>query len=383
MKKISISGEIGWETTARDLKSDLERAGGEDVEVTISSPGGYVSDALEMFNLLRNYSGHVTAILSGYAMSAASYIPLAADKVIAEDNAVYMIHNVQGGVWGDHNDIIHYGEMCKNLSAMLTKAYAKFSGNGMSELEKMMDETTYFFGDQIVEAGFAHETIGVEGEQDKETNMSVAKLKFQEVSAKLVDDQKAMKKDLNRASVMALGEIKKAVITPQKEDSIMDLKELKAKHPDLVAAIIEEATAGHADAITTARADGVSTESERIKNVHAQMFPGHEEIVNTAMFDGKSQAGDVAMAINAANIKAQAKAGDDMSDDAPDSVDEQLDGPPKAKKVDKDAPIEERAKAEWDNDKDLRAEFADNFDNYLAFEKANGAGQIKVLGHKE
>lgn len=367
MKKITISGVIGWDVTAADFGAELEAANGGEIEILVSSPGGLVSDALEMFNLLRNYPGQSTAILSGFAMSSASYIPLAADKVIAEDNAVFMIHNAGGLAWGDHNEILHYGDFLKGLSKMIANTYVKFTGKSLAEVTDMMDEETFFYGDEIVESGFAHEMVGSEGEQDQETNMSVARLKYSDLSVKMSADQEAMKQDLTRASAMALGEIKKAVVEPQNEDSIMDLKDLKAKHPELVAEITKEATAGHADAIAAARAEGVSAESDRIKSVHAQMFPGHEDIVNAAMFDGKSQAGDVAMQINAANIEAQAKAGQDLSNDAPPAVPEPAGAPPKAKKVDKNAPLADRVQAEWDGDEKIRAEFFGKYDSYLAF----------------
>jgi hypothetical protein len=40
--------------------------------------------------------------------------------------------------------------------------------------------------------------------------------------------------------------------------------------------------------------------------------------------------------------------------------------------------IEDRAKADWDKDADLRAEFGSNFDAYLAFAKAESAGLARV-----
>ena len=48
--------------------------------------------------------------------------------------------------------------------------------------------------------------------------------------------------------------------------------------------------------------------------------------------------------------------------------------------TDENLPIEDRAKAAWDKDPDLRFEFVDNFDAYLAFAKADKAGQAKIVG---
>lgn len=48
--------------------------------------------------------------------------------------------------------------------------------------------------------------------------------------------------------------------------------------------------------------------------------------------------------------------------------------------VDPNLPVEEKAKAEWDKDPDLRAEFRDNFNTFLAFKKADEAGSVKIYG---
>ena len=52
-----------------------------------------------------------------------------------------------------------------------------------------------------------------------------------------------------------------------------------------------------------------------------------------------------------------------------------------AKTEDASLPIEERAKAEWDKDRSLHAEFGD-YDTYLAYRKAEASGKFMVLGKK-
>ena len=48
-------------------------------------------------------------------------------------------------------------------------------------------------------------------------------------------------------------------------------------------------------------------------------------------------------------------------------------------KVDKTAPIEDQAKAEWQNDPKLRSEFGNDYEAFLAFKKANENNQVKIL----
>ena len=41
--------------------------------------------------------------------------------------------------------------------------------------------------------------------------------------------------------------------------------------------------------------------------------------------------------------------------------------------------IEDRCRASWDNEPAIQAEFI-SYENYLAYEKAAAAGQVKILG---
>jgi ATP-dependent protease ClpP protease subunit len=387
MKKIYMSGTIGWDVWPDNVRNMLDDAAGEDVDVIISSQGGLVGDGLEIHNMLRNYSGKVRVTMAGYCMSIATYIALAADEVVVEDNAVYMIHNVHGGIWGDHNDILHYGEMCKGLSSMLTRAYAKFTDKGVDDLAKLMDATTYYYGDEIVDQGFAHGLVESDGESDgdennRETALAKAQLTHQELTAKMTSDQEALKKDLNRASALALGSINRvqspaasaaAKPTTQQGDN-MTPEELKKKFPEAVALIIANAMAGNEDAVKAAKTEGAETERARIQACHSQSFPGFEDVVTAAMFDGTSGAGDVAMAINQANLKAQQQGGHDMSGDAPAAAAEPINSGNLPDK--KDTPkTEEQAKAKFEKDTALQEEFF-SFENYWAY--TNSGDKFKV-----
>jgi len=82
-KQIEIDGEIGWDVSPSMVSKQLKEANGEDVEILFSSPGGFIDDGLAIFNMIHDYKGKTTAKIIGMAASMASYIPLAADRVIA------------------------------------------------------------------------------------------------------------------------------------------------------------------------------------------------------------------------------------------------------------------------------------------------------------
>jgi len=160
MKIIPISGEIGWDVWPDQVRQALAEAGGDDVMLEISSPGGYVYDGLEIFNLIKNYQGNTTAKIVGMAASMASYIPLAADKVVAESNAIYMIHNARAYTGGDQNAHTKVAKILTGMSNLLAQEYIGKTGKDKKEIRSWMDAETYFMGaEAILEAGFIDEIV--------------------------------------------------------------------------------------------------------------------------------------------------------------------------------------------------------------------------------
>lgn len=351
MKKIHISGVIGWDVMPAQIRDALNDAAGEDVEILVSSPGGYVSDGIEIFNLIKNYPGHTTAVLSGFAMSMGSYIPLAAKTIRAEDNAVYMIHNVQGGVWGDHNDILKYGNYTQALSKMLAGAYVNFTGKSLEEVCEMMDRETFFYGSEIVAHGFAHEMVETGSDDNETALLAVAKTALQACTAKIAGDAVAVKSDLAKAASYVAGQFEKHRATrpthKQIKEETMDLKTLKEKHQDLVALIVDEATGAQDVKMQEAQKAGAVAERDRINDVRSQLIPGHEQLIETLAFDGESTGADAAKAIVAAEkalrVQAQAIITDDANEPVRAVADHETKKPIKRAEFNKFAPGEQRA----------------------------------------
>lgn len=340
--RIVLSGDVGWEITPQGVREQLDKAAGADVELVISSRGGLVGAALEIYNMLRSYPGQTTAILSGYAMSAASYIPMACKRVLAEDNAVFMVHNAWGVAVGDHREMRKVGGILGGLSNLLAGAYARFTGKSREQINQLLADETWLFGEEIVAAGFAHETIAPQeaGEDDAASALAAARIHFDQVRARLSYASTTVLSDLSRVANMAGGGIGNSgdghFGQPHQstKEPVMDLKTLKEKHPDLVAAIIDEAKAAmhpqHETALTEARAKGAEDERARIADVRAQLIPGHENLIETMAADGKSTGADAAKAIVAAEkvmrANAQAAASAEANQPVPPVVDGQAQG---------------------------------------------------------
>jgi ATP-dependent Clp endopeptidase proteolytic subunit ClpP len=230
---IVLSGVVGWDITAKELRAELVKAKGKDVEFHVNSPGGLVFAGIEIFNLIRDYKGHTEARITGLAASAASYIVLAADRVSAHENATFMIHNALALAIGNHNDMRKVANTLEGISNILAKAYARKTGKPIDEIKSMMDAETFLFGNEMLHEGFVDEVIedeaeDKEDEHDKETAIMSARAMI-ESCRDMMKESDAANEDFNRAvawfdNMSLLLEEPKAV-TVEIENGIVKLSE--------------------------------------------------------------------------------------------------------------------------------------------------------------
>lgn len=198
---IKIEGEIGFDVTPESINSQLEKADGKDVVLEVASPGGSVFDGVEIFNAIRSYEGKVEARIIGMAASMASYIPLAADKVLAEDNATYMIHNAWGFAMGDSEEMKSQAEILESINKMIAQEYVNKTGKSEKEVLDLMDNETWLFGDEMKKEGFVdammtHEDDSKSNKKDKNNSITEAKDKFKSILSKI--NKEKMKSDLDK-----------------------------------------------------------------------------------------------------------------------------------------------------------------------------------------
>ncbi|HEL4163319.1 Clp protease ClpP [Stenotrophomonas maltophilia] len=133
------------------LRSDPRDA----VEVRINSPGGSVHAALAIFNALRPRKP--TVYIDGVAASAASVIAMAGQRVVAAENAIFMIHDPWiPSTSGNAAELRREAETLDlHRDAMLT-AYDR-SGISRKELIQMLAEETWMNASEALRLGFIDE----------------------------------------------------------------------------------------------------------------------------------------------------------------------------------------------------------------------------------
>lgn len=149
-------------TNPRKVIDELTRANGEDVIISINSPGGYVNDGSEIYTALKNYSGNVEIQIVGLAASAASVIAMAGDKVRISPTGQMMIHNASMWGRGDHRDMSKASEMLRTTDKTIVNAYVIKSGKSESELLAMMAEETWMSPQQALEHKLVDEIMFID-----------------------------------------------------------------------------------------------------------------------------------------------------------------------------------------------------------------------------
>jgi len=195
-KIIDISGGIGYEVNKKEFRNKLESAKGDDIIFNIASPGGLVYDGIEIYNSIRDYKRNnpdakITAAIKGLAASMATYIASheVFDEILAEDNAVYMIHNPLTGTYGDYREMYKTANLLDNLAKILSKAYHHKTGKDIDNIRKMMDDETWLFGEEIKEAGFVDGIIKTDNDKDKESALTNADLKVKALFSEMKKDE--------------------------------------------------------------------------------------------------------------------------------------------------------------------------------------------------
>lgn len=161
---------------------------------------------------------------------------------------------------------------------------------------------------------------------------------------------------------------------------------LEANHADLVGLFRAE---GKEIGVAEGRAAGAEAERARIRAVEAASMPGLEELIAQLKFDGKTTGPEAAAQVlthyKAQNVGALASLKADASalPKVPAASSASGDQGDVAAAEEAKLPIDERCKARWErNAANCREEFPD-LAAYSAFERANAAGLIKILGARK
>lgn len=207
---ISIFDVIGSDywgegVTANRIAGALRSMNGEDVTVSINSPGGDMFEGLAIYNQLREYSGKVTVKVLGIAASAASIIAMAGDEVQIGRGAFLMIHNCWVVVVGNRLDLARAAQDMEPFDRAMQDIYSARSGLDAETVSGMMDNETYIGGNDAVEKGLADRLLSADEISDGDESPAAALRKLDALLAKANTPRSERRKLLKSLSASTPG----------------------------------------------------------------------------------------------------------------------------------------------------------------------------------
>jgi len=158
-------------TMAKDFVAELRDLDVDDITLNVNSPGGFVDDALAIYDAILNHPAYVTAHIT-VAASAASFVVMAADRRVITKNGKIQIHDAHG--WVDAGGVVNataiqeligkltsFGAILDEESDNISRIYAEHTKTSAEKWREAMKANgphgTVYRGQEAVDAGLADE----------------------------------------------------------------------------------------------------------------------------------------------------------------------------------------------------------------------------------
>ena len=163
MRQIRMSGYIddaqycGDEITPDIMESALRGENGDltdDVHITLSSYGGSIDAAAQIYDVIADYPGSVSITASGTLASAAVGMAMAADRLDMTPGSMMMIHDPMTCAFGNEADLTEVIGMLRKYKESILNLYEKRITITREEAFAMMTDATWMDANEALKYGF-------------------------------------------------------------------------------------------------------------------------------------------------------------------------------------------------------------------------------------
>jgi ATP-dependent protease ClpP protease subunit len=153
-------GIEGGAGTFKEFEAAVEALGDvHDVTLRIFSEGGDVHVGMGIHDLIKTHPARWTCIIDGICASAATYAAVACAEVHIPANAYFMIHNAQGGAYGEADEVQAMATLLESINNNIADLYAGKCGKSVEEIRTVMAASTWMNGREAVEFGLADKVL--------------------------------------------------------------------------------------------------------------------------------------------------------------------------------------------------------------------------------
>ncbi len=323
-KRMNLFTRISGGTSTQLLEHNFLQALGDpavhSIILRIDSAGGQVDGTFELARTIRETRGRKPVVALGDSMmaSAAYWIGSAADRVFitGETTTVGSI-----GVVATHTDVSRAEEMRGIKTTEITagrfkrldSSHRPLSDEARAVIQEHVDHVYSVFVENVAE----HRGVDVETVLEKMADGRLF-MGSKAMEAGLVDGVSTLGALIERLNQEreTTGITGAFAPDPKRNGGTMseDTKTLLAHEVEA----LEQAAfqRGKAEGL----AEGATAERTRIRDVEAQLLPGHEALIAELKFDGKTTGTEAAVRVLGAERDKKAKVLTDLKADAPDPV---------------------------------------------------------------
>lgn len=168
---VQLDGEIGWDVESSWFVKDLRAITASAIDLHINSVGGSVWDGYAIYNALVQHPATITSHIVGIAASAASFIAMAGDEIVAYRPSQMMIHDA--GAYVDVFAVANAAvlrDLATELTAMadtldqtsneIAGLYARKAGGTAEDWRTAMLAETWYTPDSALAAGLVDRIAG-------------------------------------------------------------------------------------------------------------------------------------------------------------------------------------------------------------------------------
>lgn len=151
-----IIGSDWWSEgiTAKGVRDFLRNnSDASRLNIFVNSPGGDVFEAKAIFSQLDRFDGEIVVYIDGLAASAATFLVLAADRIVTAPHATWMIHDASSIMWGNADEMRAIADVLDQLSDDIAGMYAARGKEKAAKFRELMKEETWLTADQALELG--------------------------------------------------------------------------------------------------------------------------------------------------------------------------------------------------------------------------------------
>ncbi len=161
-----IQSEEDWWSddcvTYRNFINELNALGNKkSINVVIHSVGGDVFAANAIYSALVMNQASITGTVIGICASAATIVLMACENRRIAKNGILMAHNPSVSLWGSYQeeDLLKLAEVTSQVKKSIVTAYMQRLDKTEEEICQLMDEESWYVGQEAVDAGFCDSLI--------------------------------------------------------------------------------------------------------------------------------------------------------------------------------------------------------------------------------